>query len=188
MFETSPPQPSPPAKSAGGEGVYSMENIYMISQLMDKLPLCITRFIFNLWPPFRGMRIKVAYISPDFRTFDVVMKLGLFNRNYAGVHFGGALFTMSDPFYMLILAKNLGEGYIVWDKAARIDFIKPARGTVHAHCAFSEEEINAVRQQADSMEKYVFDRPLDLVNDQNEVVARVVKTLYVRRKVQVGSV
>ena len=39
---------------------------------------------------------------------------------------------MCDPFFMLILLEHMGREYIVWDKAAAIQFLKPGRGTVMA--------------------------------------------------------
>ncbi len=86
----------------------------------------------NWWPPFLGMGIKVRRISEDFREVDVEMVQRFWNTNYVGVHFGGSLFAMTDPFYMLMLIENLGPQYIVWDKAASIRFRKPAKGTVRA--------------------------------------------------------
>lgn len=148
---------------------------------LDKLPVGVIRFIFNCWPPFRGAGIKVNNISPDYRSFDVSMKLRLLNRNYAGVHFGGSLFAMTDPFYMLIFSKNLGKQYIVWDKAAKIEFKKPGLGTVRATCAITQEDIEMVKNQAEQSGKYIFDRTVDLFNDKNEVVATITKTIYVRK-------
>ena len=43
------------------------------------------------------------------------MKLSLRNQNYVGSHFGGGLFSMTDPFYMLMLMNVLGSEYLVWD-------------------------------------------------------------------------
>ena len=151
-------------------------------QVIDKLPIKVIRFIFNCWPPFRGAGIKVNDISPDYRSFDVSMKLKLLNRNYAGVHFGGSLFSMTDPFHMVMLSKNLGNQYIVWDKAAKIDFKKPGRGTIRAKCSITKEEIEAIKNQAEQFGKYIFDRTVDLFNDKNEVVATITKTLYVRKR------
>lgn len=151
-------------------------------RIVNKLPIGIIRLIFNLWPPFRGAGIKVDAISPDYRSFAVSLRSKLLNKNYVGVHFGGSLFAMVDAFYMIILSKNLGSQYIVWDKAATIEFKKPARGTIQALCLMTEEEISDVKNQADQLGKYVFDRKVDLFNAQNEVVATVVKTLYVRKQ------
>jgi acyl-coenzyme A thioesterase PaaI-like protein len=91
------------------------------------------RVLMNLWPPFLGMRIHIEHISPDWRSARVRMKLSLRNKNYVGTHFGGALFAMTDPFYMLLLMNCLGKTHTVWDKAASINFLKPGRGTVWAN-------------------------------------------------------
>ena len=86
----------------------------------------------NLWPPFLGAGIRVENISQNFRHARVRLKHGFLNRNIVGVHFGGSLFAMTDPFFMVMVSQNLGKGYIVWDQAARIEFLKPGKGHVHA--------------------------------------------------------
>lgn len=139
--------------------------------------------LMGYWPPFIGTGIVVDKISPDFRYVEVSMKLHWYNRNYVGTHFGGSMYAMTDPFYMLILLKNLGRDYIVWDKAGFIEFKKPGRGTLKAVFQFTEQEIQEVRQQADMHGKFIFDKPVDLTDEAGDIVATVVKTLYVRKKV-----
>ncbi|HQU90597.1 MAG TPA: DUF4442 domain-containing protein, partial [Denitromonas sp.] len=72
----------------------------------------------NLWPPFLGAGIRVQHIAADFSEITVALKMGLLNRNYVGTHFGGSLFSMTDPFFMLMMMHRLGKGYIVWDRSA----------------------------------------------------------------------
>lgn len=148
-----------------------------------KLFLWIFRKLFGLWPPYFGTGIKIDKISTDYRHVEVSMKLHWYNQNYVGTHFGGSLYAMTDPFYMLILIQNLGKNYIVWDKAAYIEFKKPGRGKVSASFTFTEEEIQAVKHQADMNEKFVFDKPVDVVDEEGIIVATIVKTLYVRKKI-----
>ena len=71
----------------------------------------------NLYPPYWGTGIFVKKISPDFREIIVQMKMTWYNRNYVNTHFGGSLYSMTDPFFMLMLMQILGKEYIVWDKA-----------------------------------------------------------------------
>ena len=75
-----------------------------------------------------GAGIRVKHIAADMKAVDIEMKLRFWNANYAGTHFGGSLFAMTDPFYMLMVMANLGRNYIVWDKAANIRYRKPGRG------------------------------------------------------------
>ena len=61
------------------------------------------------------------------------MGLNRLNRNYVGTQFGGSLYAMTDPFFMLMLMENLGRDYVVWDKAANIEFVS---GQGPGACAF----------------------------------------------------
>lgn len=82
----------------------------------------LLRFAMNLYPPFLGAGIRVRHIAGDFREVRVRMGLNRLNRNYVGTQFGGSLYAMTDPFFMLMLMENLGRDYVVWDKAANIEF------------------------------------------------------------------
>src|SRR5271163_2130021 len=97
------------------------------------------------WPPLFGTGIKVTRLDKDLRAVDVEMPLRRWNRNYVGVHFGGSLFAMTDPFYMAMLATNLGPEDVVWDKAASIRYRKPGTGRVRAEFRLSEERLTEIR-------------------------------------------
>jgi acyl-coenzyme A thioesterase PaaI-like protein len=135
----------------------------------------------NLYPPYLGSGVRVR-ASPDLRTFEVRMTLRWWNRNYVGTHFGGSLYTMCDPFFMLILIDALGRDYIVWDKAATIRFRRPGRSTVRATFHIPPERIEEIRAAADATAKVEPVFTVEVVDDQGEVVAEVEKLLYVRRK------
>jgi acyl-coenzyme A thioesterase PaaI-like protein len=134
------------------------------------------------WPPFRGAGIRLRWLSDDFREAVVELRLGLLNRNAVGTHFGGSLFAMTDPFYAIMLMRNLGPEYLVWDKAASIEYVAPARGTVTARFSLSEERLAQIRAQAAGGEKALPEFDTDIVDAQGEVVARVHRTVYVRLK------
>lgn len=135
--------------------------------------------LLNLYPPYLGAGVRVR-VTPDFRTFDVRMKLRWWNRNYVGTQFGGSLYTMCDPFYMLILLDALGRGYVVWDKAATIRFRRPGTGTVRATFHIPEERIGEIREAADRGEKVEPVFTVEVRDGQGEVIAEVEKLLYVR--------
>lgn len=42
----------------------------------------------KLWPPFIDAGIRVRSIAEDWSEAVVEMRLGRFNRNYVGTHFG----------------------------------------------------------------------------------------------------
>ncbi len=147
----------------------------------QKRPIPQTRLyrFLSFYPPFFGAGIRSRYARPDFH---VELKQTWFNRNAVGTHFGGSLYAMCDPFYMLILMEQLGADYVVWDKAATIQFIRPGRGTMHADFHIPQESLQDIRARADRGEKIEPVFPVDVLDSNNQVVARVEKRLYVRRK------
>jgi acyl-coenzyme A thioesterase PaaI-like protein len=136
----------------------------------------------NWWPPFLGMGIKVRRISDDFREVDVEMVQRFWNTNYVGVHFGGSLSAMTDPFYMLMLIEILGRDYIVWDKAASIRYRKPARGTVRAEFRLTPEQIDEVRKALETQAKVEPVFVVQIKDRDGDVVSEVERTLHVRKK------
>lgn len=140
------------------------------------------RHLINLWPPFFFTGIRCTRLSDDYRVAEVELRLGWTNRNAMGVHFGGSLFAMTDPFYMLMLMKALGRDHVVWDKAATIDFVSPGRGTVTARFRLDDDRLAEIRAAAATGEKVLPVFRVEVTGDDGKLVATVDRTLYVRRK------
>lgn len=140
------------------------------------------RWLMNLYPPYLGAGIRVRHINSDFRLAQVRMGLRWYNRNYVRTQFGGSLYSMTDPFFMLMLMENLGSDYVVWDKAAHIEFVSPGKGAVHAEFTITEQLLDEIRQHTAGGDKYLPRLYVQVRDDQGTLVARVQKTLYVRLK------
>lgn len=140
------------------------------------------RSFIRYYPPLLGAGIKVSRISADCREIDVEMKLRFWNANYVGTHYGGSLYSMIDPFFMLILIENLGPDYIVWDKAASIRFRKPGRGKVTAQFRVTAEQIDEIRLALATAEKIEPVFPIAIKDEAGDVVAEAQKTLHIRKK------
>ncbi len=134
----------------------------------------------NFYPPLLGAGIRSRTINEH--TIRVEMKLTALNRNILGTHFGGSLYAMCDPWFMLILMRALGTDYIVWDKAASIQFLQPGRGTVTATFHIPQERIAEIRLEADGGQKIQPTFAVDVLDAQGKAIARVEKLLYVRKK------
>jgi acyl-coenzyme A thioesterase PaaI-like protein len=140
------------------------------------------RHFMNLWPPFLFSGIHVAELARDWSRARVELRARPWNRNYVGTHFGGSLFAMADPFWMLLVLHAIGEDHVVWDRAAEIAFEKPGRGTVSATFALDPATVGEIRAETADGEKQLRWFATDIVDADGEVVARVRKQLYVRRK------
>ncbi len=140
------------------------------------------KLLLNIYPPYWATGIVVRKVSADFREIVVEMKKRFYNRNYVNTHFGGSLYAMVDPFYMLMLMQILGKQYIVWDKSARIDFLKPGKGLVRARFVIEDDLISEILQNTARGEKFLPELPIDVTDEEGDTVCRVFKTLYIRKK------
>lgn len=140
------------------------------------------RWTINLWPPNLAAGIRVLRIDPDYRRVRVRLKRYFFNRNYVGTHFGGSLFAMTDPWWMIMMLRNLGPDYIVWDKAASIEFVKAVREPVYADFVLDATTIDEVRATAAREGKALHWFHVDVKTAEGTLVAQVRKQVYVRRK------
>ena len=143
--------------------------------------------LMNFWPPFLGAGIKVETISPDFRSIRVSMKLKFWNKNYVNTHYGGSLFSMTDPFYMLMLIENLGRDYIVWDKSANIRYKKPGTGKVYADFNLSESVIDDIKTALINDKKVETRFTILIKNTKEEIIAEVEKVLSIQLKKKTNS-
>ena len=148
----------------------------------ESLRTRLHRWYFNHIPAYRGTGGKLTYLADDFREIRVQLPLNRRTRNYVGTIFGGSMYGAVDPVYMVMLIKNLGPEYQVWDKAATIRFRKPGRGTLYARFVIDERELGDIHQalaDAESTER-VYD--IDLTDDIGVVHATIRKTIHIRRK------
>ena len=147
--------------------------------------------ILNWWPPFWGAGIRVVEIQNDFRYARVQMPLRFYNQNYVGVHFGGSLYAMCDPFYMLLLINVLNNttktsgkksgDFIVWDKAASIEYVKPGIGTMTAEFRITDETLNSIYAMKPNTKQFI-DLTVNVTDEEGDIVAKLIKTEYVKRK------
>jgi acyl-coenzyme A thioesterase PaaI-like protein len=140
------------------------------------------RRLMNLWPPYLFAGVRIVEMSEDWRRVVVELRAHWWNRKYVGVHFGGSLFSMTDPFWMLLVMNALGRDYTVWDREATIEFVKPGRGTVRAVFALDDAALDAIREATASGEKHQPWFETEVRDRDGELVARVRKRLYVRKK------
>jgi acyl-coenzyme A thioesterase PaaI-like protein len=134
------------------------------------------------WPPLLGAGVKVTRMDADYRAIDVEMRLTVFNRNVMGSHFGGSLYAMTDPFYMLMLMENLGREYIVWDKAATIRYKRPGIGTVRAEFRLTEATVAEIRDVLEREERYEPVFLIEVKDEAGRVVCEVDKTIYCAKR------
>ena len=148
--------------------------------IMPLLTPHLLKLRLNTYAPYIGAGIKIDHISLDQGLCVVSMGLNTLNKNIVGTQFGGSLYSMVDPFYMLMLMHQLGSNYVVWDKSSHIDFIAPGNSKVTARMKIPSSEIITIQDLAKEGEAVFREYKVDIVDEQQQLIATVTKTLYIR--------
>jgi len=148
--------------------------------IMPLLTPHLLKLRLNTYAPYIGAGIKIDHISLDQGLCVVSMGLNTLNKNIVGTQFGGSLYSMVDPFYMLMLMHQLGSNYVVWDKSSHIDFIAPGNSKVTARMKIPSSEIITIQELAKEGEAVFREYKVDIVDEQQKLIATVTKTLYIR--------
>lgn len=140
------------------------------------------RRLMGVWPPFAFSGVRVTEMSRDYRHVRVVLKKHRVTSNYVNTQYGGTLYSMTDPFWMIMVLNNLGREYVVWDKAGEIEYVSPGRTDVSTEFTLTEDVLDEIREATKTGDKYLCWFDNEIVDTSGTVVARVRKQLYVRRK------
>lgn len=149
--------------------------------MAESLRTRLERVAFNFFPAYFGTGGRITFIASDWQEVQVEVPLSLRTRNYVGTIFGGSMYGAVDPILMLMLIKNLGPAYVVWDKAATIRFLRPGRGTLRARFVLPEGELDVIRHALGARRSVERVYTVRLVDGDGVACAEVEKTIYVRR-------
>jgi len=137
---------------------------------------------FYLFGCYRGTGGRLKYIAEDWSEVHLDLPLSWRTRNYVGTIFGGSIYSAVDPIYMLMLIRRLGPEFIVWDKAASIQFKKPGKETLHAQFLVDEAELAAIRAALETQRSVDRTYTIELKDSAGVVCATVEKLIYIRRR------
>ncbi|MBS1618076.1 MAG: DUF4442 domain-containing protein [Bacteroidetes bacterium] len=136
----------------------------------------------NIWPCIWCTGSRIKFVSGDFRELHVQLSLNWRTRNRVGTVYGGSIYSSVDPYYMLMMMEILGRDYIVWDKGASVKFVRPITDKVKCRFLISDELVEKVKAEIAVNGQYVFELPLEYVDDEGKVYAVFTKTVYTASK------
>jgi len=148
----------------------------------------LMRWGFNLLPTYWSTGGRITFVAADWREVRVRLPLSWRTRNYVGTIFGGSMYGALDPMFMVMLIKLLGRGYVVWDKAATIRFLRPGRTTLRATFRIDEATTDAIRAELETADKLERRFTVELTDADGKVHAVVDKLLHIRRKAAAAPV
>lgn len=139
-------------------------------------------YLWNFWPPYWGAGIFIEHIEKDLCTVKVRLKNRPWTKNFVGTQFGGSIYSMTDPFYMVILITHLGRGYIVWDKSASVRFRKPGKTDLTAEFKIMPSDIEDIKERLQNENKMDWERDVLVKDVEGNIIAEVHKVIHIRKK------
>jgi acyl-coenzyme A thioesterase PaaI-like protein len=142
----------------------------------------LIRYGFNLHPAYRRTGGRVDYVSPDLTTIRVRVPLNRSTRNLVGTIFGGSLFAITDGPHPFLLILALGRDYVIWDKAASIQYKRPGRTTLYGDCTITAGEIAEVKDILTRQPEVDRVYRVELKDESGVVHSIVERTVYIANK------
>jgi len=140
-------------------------------------------WIMAYWPPYLGTGIRIKSVNKTATRYLIQLKLRPYNKNTHGTHFGGSLYSMCDPWFAFCASAYFGsKDYAIWDKSASIDYVRPGKGTVTALFEITQEKLAAMKAEVDSAGRKSFTFKTKIYDEDENMVAAVVKEIYIRKK------
>ncbi len=104
------------------------------------------RTLMNWYPMYFGTGGRILFWAADSQELHLRLRLSAWTYNLVGTIFGGSMFAAADPFYMVLLKRVLGDGFVVWDKSASIRFRKPGRQALYTKYMLDNELLAEIRR------------------------------------------
>lgn len=141
------------------------------------------KYGFNLSPMYRRSTARITNVSKDLLNIRIKLPISYKNKNYVNSIFGGSMFSAVDPIPMVQLINLIGEDFVVWDKAAKIFFKRPAKESLYADFTYTVEELEEIKSKVAQENEFEFIKITSLTNkDKTIVYSEVRKTIYVANK------
>ncbi len=141
------------------------------------------KYGFNLSPMYRRTTARIVAVHPDLMHIEIKLAKSYRNVNIVGTIFGGSMFAAVDPIPMTQLMQLLGDQYVVWDKAAQINFKRPASQDLYASFTYTNEEITDIKEKVAQQQEIEIVKTTVLTNASRQTIfCEVIKTIYIANK------
>ena len=153
-----------------------------LAKLSPKWRARMVRMGFNLHPAFRGTGGRVVHVSTDLRHIRIRLPLSWKTKNIVGSLYGGSLFAITDGAHPMMLMAALGDGYIVWDKAASIRYRKPGYSALYGDFVLTQCDLDEIRHALARHPELEKTFTVELKDAQGVVHTIVERTVYIAEK------
>jgi acyl-coenzyme A thioesterase PaaI-like protein len=147
--------------------------------MIEAVKTRLLRHAINFYPAYFGSGGRVKYIAPDWREVRMELPANWRTKGSTGAIFGGSIYSAIDPFYAMMVAKNVGPEFVVWDKAAKIRYRRPGRDKLRARFVLEDGEVEGILREIRGRRSVDRVYTVELTDEKGEAHAIIEKTVYV---------
>lgn len=135
--------------------------------------------LFELYPPWWMMRIKVTALENNWRHVRIHLPLTWVSRNMGGSMFGGFQASLSDPIAPLACSKVFPD-YHVWTRHLSVDFVRPGITDMELRFDFAAEQETAIREELAQRQRSTPSFEYGLYDKEGRLCTKVVCVVAIR--------
>lgn len=127
---------------------------------------------------------RITYISESLDHLKLTLPLNDKTQNFMGITSGGCMYSATDAIYLCLLWYRLGEAYMLIDKSASIEYLRPGLSDLSAEFFMPESEIELIKNSLATKKSITRDYCVDLTDNKGKTVCRIHKSIYIRKAPQ----
>lgn len=157
-----------------------MINLKPIFDLDDKDPKTLIEHFYSL-PSTANTGAKVTHISETLDHVSITIPLNEQTQNFMGIVYGGIMYSATDAIYLTMLWYRLGLDYMLVDKCADVQYLRPGLGNLTVDFHLPEETVQSIIDELKESKSTLREFVIDIKDDKQKSVCKITKSIYIRK-------
>ncbi len=160
-----------------------MINLTPIFDLTDTDSKTLMNHFYSL-PSTANTGAEVTYISEALDHVSLKIPLNEKTKNMMGIVYGGIMYSATDFVYLTMLWYRLGLDYMLIDKCANVQYLRPGLGDLTVDFYLPEETVQSIIAELETQKSTLREFIIDIKDDKQKTVCKITKSIYIRKNKQ----
>ncbi len=157
-----------------------MINLKPIFDLSDTNPETLINHFYSL-PSTANTGAEITHISKDLQHVSLTIPLNEKTRNMMGIIYGGVMYSATDAIYLTMLWYRLGLDYMLIDKCADVQYLRPGLGDLTVDFHLPEETVQSIIKELETNKSTLREFVIDIKDEKQKTVCKITKSIYIRK-------
>ncbi len=148
--------------------------------LNDTNPETLIKHFYSL-PSTANTGAEITHISEDLEHISLKIPLNDKTKNMMGIVYGGIMYSATDFVYLTMLWYRLGLDYMLIDKSAEVQYLRPGLGDLTVDFHLSEETVQSIIDELKTNKSVLREFVIDIKDEKQKTVCKITKSIYIRK-------